>query len=628
MPGKDNQQLTQFSHISKTHAQLSALPVQDLHQLALPESLSGSQPLPADLFLYKYRDMLDSIWPVIAPSARLEFPSFATLYMDVFEHKLPNYIGAQIPLKSGLKVEQWELALQVYHDKDICKFIKYGWPLGYLADAPPVSVADNHNSALQHEAHITEFIRVESQHQAILGPFEQPPFTPWTRCSPLMTRPKKDSQTRRVIVDLSFPQGSDVNSAIDITSYMGRDITFKLPAVSDLVAKLQVDGPGAYIWKADLSRAYCQLRIDPLDAPLTGIKFKNQYFIDLCPPFGCRSSSAACQRVSNAVAYIMGQAGYFMLAYLDDYAACEPNLQKATESYQHFMNISASLGLDLALKKCLKPSKSIEWLGYQIDVQAMTLSIPKQKMDEVLRECSHWTERRRANKRMIQSLLGKLIHISNGVAQARRFVSRILEVLRQMGDREWTTLSFQFKKDIWWFLKFASMSNGIRLIAPAAVTLAIECDSSLDAGGGVAAKWCYTWKYDDNIKSRFKAIHELEALNLVIAYKTFARQLNQPNVNVVIFTDNQASSFALQTGKTKDSSLAACARELWLAAALHQHEINIQHKLGVDIELADALSRLHLEPLKADFVKQTISSMNLVLIPPYLSDIQFFDKLI
>lgn len=338
------------SRATPTHVHAPGLSVQvqapglSVHQLTPPENMlinSQNEVKNQDTHssaLFKQMDMVNNFWPTISKQATEQFPVFADIYNQVLAFSLPNFIGTQVHVDSALKVDQWELALQNYHDRDLCKFLRFGWPLGYLADTYPTSVSDNHSSALIHEKDIQKFIQVELGHRAIIGPFDQEPFTPWTRCSPLMTRPKKDSVLRRVIVDLSFPKGFDVNSAIDTTSYLGQDISFKLPTISDLVAKLQLDGDGAYIWKADLCRAYRQLRIDPLDSPLTGIKF--QFYLDRCPPFGCRSSSAACQRVSNALAYIMGQAGFFLLAYLDDYAACEPTLEKANQSYSHFIELT------------------------------------------------------------------------------------------------------------------------------------------------------------------------------------------------------------------------------------------------------------------------------------------------
>lgn len=185
------------------------------------DSITSSQ-----LYILKQMGMLNTIWPSLSEQAAQQFPGFASVYNQVFSLKLPNFLGAQVQVPSGLNIHQWEEALSVYHDKDICSFLCFGWPLGYIADTHPVSITDNHTSATMHEKHIQKFIQTELEHQAIIGPFDSMPYTPWTRCSPMMTRPKKDSEFRRVIVDLSYPTGSDVNSAIYTTSYLGQDISW------------------------------------------------------------------------------------------------------------------------------------------------------------------------------------------------------------------------------------------------------------------------------------------------------------------------------------------------------------------------------------------------------------------
>lgn len=353
------------------------------------------------------------MWPQPTISALKDFPEFMHQYLKIRDTRLPNYKIARIPVNSGLNISQWEEALQNYHDFQICEHLKFGWPVGFLKPDPPVSVHVNHKSALDFPDQIQRFIQKELSHDALIGPFSEPPFFPWSRTSPLMTRPKKQSQDRRVIIDLSFPAPLDVNSGIDIRSILGHDTSYTLPTISDLITKLQLEGPGAYIWKADLSRAYRQFRIDPIDAPLMCIQFQGQYYIDKCPAFGCRSSSSACQRAANALSYIIAQAGYFMLAYLDDFAGCSLFYHDALDAFKHFVSISESLGLQLAKEKCLPPSTQVEWLGYEIDSVKMTVSIPRLKLEDVLNECKNWVSRRRASKRMIQSLLGKLIHISN-----------------------------------------------------------------------------------------------------------------------------------------------------------------------------------------------------------------------
>ena len=99
-----------------------------------------------------------------------------------------------------------------------------------------------------------------------------------------MTRDKPDGSGKRVIIDLSFPEDSSVNSGI----YKDATPAYKLPTPLDLAEHMLQAGRGAYLWKSDLSRAYRQLRIDPLDYPLLGIKHNGSYFVDICPSFGCR----------------------------------------------------------------------------------------------------------------------------------------------------------------------------------------------------------------------------------------------------------------------------------------------------------------------------------------------------
>lgn len=218
---------------------------------------------------------------------------------------MPNFLGAKIPIKSDLVIPKWEEYLVSYHGKDLVLFLKYGWPAGYHADYPLASVQDNHPSAIHHLNHVRSFVQKEIQHNTILGPFNELPFAPWCRVSPLMTHPKNECQERRIIMDLSFPHGCSPNDGIDIYNHFGKD--HSLPCISDLIKKLQLQGPGSWIWKADLSRAYQQIRIDPLDTPLLGFRVEDLFYIDLCPSFGCKSLSVTCQRIVNAVTYLMGQ---------------------------------------------------------------------------------------------------------------------------------------------------------------------------------------------------------------------------------------------------------------------------------------------------------------------------------
>ena len=57
----------------------------------------------------------------------------------------------------------------------------------------------------------------------MLGPFDMEPFVPVYQVNALLTRLKKDSYPRRIIMDLSWPQrhGVSVNACTPKDRYLG-----------------------------------------------------------------------------------------------------------------------------------------------------------------------------------------------------------------------------------------------------------------------------------------------------------------------------------------------------------------------------------------------------------------------
>lgn len=574
----------------------------------------------------QHSERIKDFWSTPSEQAVRAFPDFCKLYSDVKSFLCPNAIRARITLQSGLNLGQWEKRLAGYHDNQICAFLRFGWPVGYSAPHPPTSVSHNHPSGNNYKTHVTDFIKTETTQGAMLGPFEEDPFLPWTRKSPIMTRPKKDSVKRRIIIDLTHPEGQGVNSGINIHSVLGTDISYSLPSVWDLIAYIQTLESMAWIWVADLQRAYRQLRVDPLDVPLLGLQVEEGVYLDLCPSFGCRSSSAACQRTSNAVVYLMRQAGYIIYAYLDDYAGCCATYQQAQEAYTYFKHLMKDLGLQLADNKCRPPATKVTWLGYTIDSERMELSVPPEKLNEVHELCVAWLSRSRVNKTSLQSFIGKILHMSLCIRHSRKFTARMLATLRAIKQKSWITIGDDFRADVRWFKQYSHVANGISLFNPdTQFPLVIECDACLTGAGGNSDQHYYTLEYLETHAKKYPAIHQLEALNVLVAVRTLSAGLSLYGKGILVYTDNLSSSMALTSGKTKDPVLAACARQLWLEAAVRDMEIKIVHKPGSLIPLADALSRMASNPSMRQFVHHEVRKRQLLRLPPVLNGYHFFD---
>ena len=287
-------------------------------------------------------------------------------------------------------------------------FLRYGWPGSYTAPDIPSPSTVNHPSATAYAPHVDRFLEKEVRLGAMLGPFDAPPFHDWFQTSPLMSVAKKDSDTRRVIIDLSFPVGHSVNDGVLKNHFQGVPLTYTLPTIADLASRVAASGPGTYLWKSDLARAYRQLRSDPLDYPLMGIAHKGKYYADLCPSFGCRGSSAAQQRVSTALCHLMKNQGFDMLAYIDDFCGVHSCLDDDVRAFGAFEELCQSLGLKTAPEKAAFPSTRMEWLGFQFDTNAMEITLPTDKLQDILAIADSWLSKERASRREIQALVQRL----------------------------------------------------------------------------------------------------------------------------------------------------------------------------------------------------------------------------
>lgn len=382
-----------------------------------------------------------------------------------------------------------------------------------------------------------------------------------------------------------------MNAGILKHSYEGLELTYSLPTVLDLAALVAKAGRGSWLWKVDLERAYRQLRIDPLAYPLLGLYFNNAYYVDICPSFGCRVSGASQQRVSEALCYLMNTANFQVLAYVDDFGGVQSSKFQAHRAFDTFNQNCLDLGLKVAINKSSGPAQTMEWLGFEIDTLRMTVTIPETKLKEVLDEVKNWETKIMVTKRELQSLAGKLAHISTCIRHARKFMSRLLAQLRSTPQNQRRKVGSELRKDLAWFKTCAAKLNKKQIIQLDWPSFEIECDACLSGGGGFSQSMYYATSFPCAWQERYH-ISQIEALNALIAFKTLVPP-SLTNHIIVIKTDNSASASVLVTGRTHDPILAACSRQLAMCIVVQQLEIEVVHVPGVSLTLADALSRRH-----------------------------------
>ena len=235
------------------------------------------------------------------------------------------------------------------------------------------------------------------------------------------------------------------------------------------------------------------------------------------------------------------------LAYLDDFCRAASTLEELTTAYKGFLKLAESLGLSLSPDKCQPPTQSIGWLGFHLDNNDMMLTVPKLKLQDILKDCSDWVSKKAATKKQVQSLAGKLNHISKCVWPARKFIGRILASICFAADTGTFLLSNDFKANVKWFLNYADTSNGLVLLVPSLEEFYIDCDSSQVGGGNNSNSHYYHLNYDEKHLNAYKLICRLEVVNLLIAYRTLLPPESN-SLKIIIYTDNLGSQQALESG--------------------------------------------------------------------------------
>ena len=527
-----------------------------------------------------------------------------------------NFLTSQIQVPSQLNPDVWQNLLKGYWDEQLPFLIRYGFPLDLNRNSKLGTSAKNHLSALAFPQDLKAYLQEEIQFGAICGPFREPPLDN-LHISPFMTREKPGAPHRRVIIDLSFPSGEAVNSNISKESYLGTDFILTLPSIDTITNKVRKFGKGSLLYKIDISRAFRHVKIDPRDYFLLGLRHQD-YYLDTCLPFGFRHGSGIFQRLSDAIRFIMKSQGYDVINYIDDVIGFG-TISTAKPSFEALKSLLHKLGLDISFKKLVTPTTKVTCLGVDVDTVDFTVSIPDQKLTEIIQICNNWTEKSQCTKKELQSLLGALLYVSKCVKSARFFLNRMLDTLRSHFSKEKISLDTNFHRDLNWFKKFLTKFNGKAFFVHRPIQATIELDACLKGLGAVYVGQVYAIPIPQYCQN-FSIVH-LEMLNILVAVRVWKQYWK--NKRVLLKCDNQAVVTVLNSGKTQDLTLAAIARNIMMDVAQHDIDLQVIHILGVDNKIADLLSRWYITNDPYKILKKLLPNPRWLHLPQDIANIDW-----
>ena len=155
----------------------------------------------------------------------------------ILDSGVPNYRCARFPFHSGLNIPAWDHYLRDYHDKFLIQYLTYGFLLSTVdLNLSCNTKISNHHSELQFPAAIDQNLYKEVSMGAILGPYNGIDYDK-LHCS-LLTRPK-DGDSRRVILNLSFPAEESLNDTVTRNLFDNRPFTLRFPTVDNILDSIR-----------------------------------------------------------------------------------------------------------------------------------------------------------------------------------------------------------------------------------------------------------------------------------------------------------------------------------------------------------------------------------------------------
>ena len=484
----------------------------------------------------------------------------------------------------------------------VIRGVTQGYHVGFSQHIRLKSAARNLPSSVANIQVVSDYIKSESQAQRIIGPITMPALL-HIQVNPIGLVPKgRETNTWRMIVDLSSLEGHSVNDGIptDICS-------LHYTSVDDALHYITTLGPHTQLVKIDLKSAYRILPIHPDDRHLLGISWQGKTYFDQALPFGLRSAPKIFTAFADALAWALLVSGIrFQIHYLDDFLFFAPPFSPEGNRILHLaLQVLSELGVPVAYPKIEGPSTVVTFLGIIIDTSRCELRLPPAKLDHLQILVATWLTRRSGPRSDFESLLGYLSHAATVVKQGRTFLRHLFSSLSAArGRSHHIHLGAMARADLQWWNAFLQRWNGFSFFSPTFVpTIHIFSDASGSFGCGALMattswfqlQWPPSWTSVD--------IAVKEMVPVVVAAAIWGRTWQRTRIN--FHSDNTAVVAVLHKRSSRHPPLMHLLRCLYFYAAYYKFEFVAHHVPGASNTAADAISR------------NNLSLFMLTLTPPY-----------
>ena len=184
--------------------------------------------------------------------------------------------------------------------------------------------------------------------------------------------------------------------------------------------------------KIDLEAAYTHLPIFPPYRKWLAFEYEGKFYVHNALPFGLNCAPREWQRLMKPLLHHMRQHGCLIWVYLDDFLLLDKNPASLKKHLTYFQHMLDCLRLQInAPKSILEPTQLITFLGFDIDFALAVITVPKDKLNSVLKDLHTLAKDSSPTLRKVVSILGRVRSLGFAVPQVRLLSDQMVSHLKK-----------------------------------------------------------------------------------------------------------------------------------------------------------------------------------------------------
>lgn len=360
------------------------------------------------------------------------------------------------------------------------------------------------------------------------------------------------------------PKASGGNRLVINLKTLNTYITAPHFKMEDIRSALHLISQNDYLAVVDQKDAYHRVPIHNEHRKYLRFIWKMKVFEFTCLPFGINVAPFLFTKLMKPILGNLRAKGFLSVSYLDDCLLIGSNSKSCEENIQSTINLMTKMGLEVNMKKSqIIPSKEVRFLGFILNTKTMTISLPKEKQDKIIKLCRDLKSRDNISIQELSILIGNLVAsllaVPYGMCHLRQIEFEKITALKQ-NDENYSAsmvMSREGKLELDWWEN--NIKNCTKSFLKKGYDLTITTDASLSGWGAVS---------DDRTANGHwtaeQATFHINVLELMAIYYGLLTFSPGPRLNILIRTDSiTALSYINNSGSCSNNQCHKIAMQIW-----------------------------------------------------------------